>query len=638
MADKKISQLTSLAPALSTDELPINRLGTSGKLTVADVVAGEAATRASKDGDLTTLTTTANSDLVSAINEVNSGLSTKIPTSYLDTDTTLAANSDSKIATQKATKAYVLANVTPSATETVQGKAEIATQAETNTGTDDSRFITPLKLKTNLATYGYLTGSGTSRSLPLYSSGTVLGDSAIKQSATGTRILVNGITDDTATALQVSGSIRQTAVTTKLAAFDANGKLVDGGSGSSGTLPLWGTNQLTDSLFRQSSGSTSIGVSPDSNSKFYVPNTSLTTSIRSTNNSTVPETTYSLVGNTGGAKAGANMGVYGVANGSTVTNIGVEGRADGSASPVNIGGKFSAAQGTNNYAVQLSDASNGTGKFLRCMDTLGSANWANITTADITSGLSGTAGMIPKWATSNTLSDSLIYDNGTNLSIGIAPVTGRKLNISNSNCNTGLYNSNSTIGATTYGIYNLVNASNTSSDENIGIYSWALNSAASNTAGVFRVAAGTNNYAIKLIDGNQSTGKVLQCADNNGNAKWTNHYIVNTILANQAFTNEAISIDFNLGNYVIIDYSSSITVATSSNAVSFSNMKEGRIYKIKVIQGTVLAGQTYTPTFAGMKWPAGNAFTPTVGTGKIDFIEVWYDGTNYFGDFIKNYV
>lgn len=36
----------------------------------------------------------------------------------------------------------------PSATETTAGIAEIATQAETDTGTDDQRFITPLKLAT----------------------------------------------------------------------------------------------------------------------------------------------------------------------------------------------------------------------------------------------------------------------------------------------------------------------------------------------------------------------------------------------------------------------------------------------------------------------------------------------------------
>lgn len=68
-----------------------------------------------------------------------------------------------EIATQAETDAGVndTAAVTPlklagrTATESRTGIAEIATQAETNTGTDDSRIVTPLKLKTNLATYKY---------------------------------------------------------------------------------------------------------------------------------------------------------------------------------------------------------------------------------------------------------------------------------------------------------------------------------------------------------------------------------------------------------------------------------------------------------------------------------------------------
>lgn len=39
----------------------------------------------------------------------------------------------------------------PDASETVKGIAEIATQAETNTGTDDARLVTPLKLVTWIA-------------------------------------------------------------------------------------------------------------------------------------------------------------------------------------------------------------------------------------------------------------------------------------------------------------------------------------------------------------------------------------------------------------------------------------------------------------------------------------------------------
>ena len=40
----------------------------------------------------------------------------------------------------------VVSGGTPNATETVKGKAELATQAETNTGTDDARIVTPAKL------------------------------------------------------------------------------------------------------------------------------------------------------------------------------------------------------------------------------------------------------------------------------------------------------------------------------------------------------------------------------------------------------------------------------------------------------------------------------------------------------------
>jgi hypothetical protein len=48
------------------------------------------------------------------------------------------------------TKKVAGSNIVPAASETAAGKAEIATQAETNTGTDDVRFITPLKLHTKV--------------------------------------------------------------------------------------------------------------------------------------------------------------------------------------------------------------------------------------------------------------------------------------------------------------------------------------------------------------------------------------------------------------------------------------------------------------------------------------------------------
>jgi hypothetical protein len=70
-------------------------------------------------GNLTGLTTTDKTSLVNAINEVKAGSS----------------------------------GAPPDASETVKGIIELATQAETNTGTDDLRAITPLKLQTRMAAF-----------------------------------------------------------------------------------------------------------------------------------------------------------------------------------------------------------------------------------------------------------------------------------------------------------------------------------------------------------------------------------------------------------------------------------------------------------------------------------------------------
>jgi len=99
--------------------------------------------------------TTANS--MTKINTNFDNLNTdKIETSTLDTDTTLAANSDTKIATQKATKAYIDSGGNPNASETTRGIVEEATDAEVTAGTATGAtgaklFVTPAKLATNIA-------------------------------------------------------------------------------------------------------------------------------------------------------------------------------------------------------------------------------------------------------------------------------------------------------------------------------------------------------------------------------------------------------------------------------------------------------------------------------------------------------
>lgn len=110
----------------------------------------------------TTITTLVGGDGITSansmvkINDNFSSLNTnKIETDVLDTDTSLAANSDSKIATQKAVKAFVEAGGNSNASETARGIVEEATDAEVTAGTATGAtgaklFITPAKLATRL--------------------------------------------------------------------------------------------------------------------------------------------------------------------------------------------------------------------------------------------------------------------------------------------------------------------------------------------------------------------------------------------------------------------------------------------------------------------------------------------------------
>lgn len=89
---------------------------------------------------MSTITTIQSTDLITNsradINNNFSALNTdKIETSVLDTDTTLAANSDAKVATQKAVKAYVDAGGNVNASTTAKGIVEEADQTETLAGT-----------------------------------------------------------------------------------------------------------------------------------------------------------------------------------------------------------------------------------------------------------------------------------------------------------------------------------------------------------------------------------------------------------------------------------------------------------------------------------------------------------------------
>lgn len=88
------------------------------------------------------------------------------------------------------------------ATETVLGLAEIATQTETNTGTDDQRIVTPLKLKTLLdnRTGGYAAniGNGSATSYVVtHSLGTVDVIVMLKDNSTLEEVIADVVITDT---------------------------------------------------------------------------------------------------------------------------------------------------------------------------------------------------------------------------------------------------------------------------------------------------------------------------------------------------------------------------------------------------------------------------------------------------------
>ena len=100
----------------------------------------------------TDLITDSRADLNNNFSALNTD---KIETSVIDTDPTLAADSDAKLPSQKAVKAYVDAGGNVNATETTKGISQIATDAQIVADTDigstgASLFVIPSKLNTQI--------------------------------------------------------------------------------------------------------------------------------------------------------------------------------------------------------------------------------------------------------------------------------------------------------------------------------------------------------------------------------------------------------------------------------------------------------------------------------------------------------
>ena len=141
------------------------------------------------------------------------------------------------------------------------------------------------------------------------------------------------------------------------------------------------SNTLTDSTIRDN-GTVGINVAPNSSAILYIDEKTNRTPLYITNTSTGGSTGNSSGGSfiNEAVNAYENYGLGSVTSGSTLKNVAVSGRALSVAGSVEtIGGVFSAeGSSTAKYAVQLKDGTQSAGKFLKCLDSDGKANWADI--------------------------------------------------------------------------------------------------------------------------------------------------------------------------------------------------------------------------------------------------------------------
>ena len=90
------------------------------------------------------------------------------------------------------------------------------------------------------------------------------------------------------------------------------------------------------------------------------------------------------------------------------------------------------------------------------------------------------------------------------------------------------------------------------------------------------------------------------------------------------------TINFNLGNIHVLDLGS----ASGTVTVTLSNPITGAYYRIFVIQAASAKAITWPAT---VKWPQAQAPILSSTDNAIDIVDLYYDGTNYYGAWNVDY-
>jgi hypothetical protein len=147
--------------------------------------------------------------------------------------------------------------------------------------------------------------------------------------------------------------------------------------GTTNRLTKWSSSSAIGVSLIQDNGTTlSIGTTPVANNLIKV-------SSNSTDITLVSENSQATGVGISGSSSGAN-GVGGSFTSTSVTGVkvGVNASATG-AGGTNKGAVFGATGGTTNYSIQLTDGTEGSGKFLKSVTANGEANWASIANTDV---------------------------------------------------------------------------------------------------------------------------------------------------------------------------------------------------------------------------------------------------------------
>ena len=106
------------------------------------------------------------------------------------------------------------------------------------------------------------------------------------------------------------------------------------------------------------------------------------------------------------------------------------------------------------------------------------------------------------------------------------------------------------------------------------------------------------------------------------------HYHIEPSEANAGSSGATKTID--LGNA-----SAQKLTMTASCTLTLTNPQIGGAYVLRLVQG---GAGSYTMTWPGsLKWPGGTAPTLSTTVGKVDLINLYWDGTSYYGSFALGY-